>query len=293
MPIIMLLSVRAFARLTACTSISSPDRNVSELSYFTKAAISMIGFLKQSCMESSKSLCFYLRTLATAPSHADGDGDGDSGIGGTAKGHQTPDASPDKGLMRGTTPFSQQRGPLTPSAVARRNGAVSEEQVHGKAGASKPIDVQKLNQTAETLKAAVSASFLPTLRRLVLGGDELFIAHLSSIVELLPTTRIMCEGFLFTCLYLDRSISIDDSPFHSAKGMSRELEESVALVEQACLICLETVSQVPPPSSSPTTSRLFLTLSASSPPDRRRGGPHHRVPHERLPDRQHTRRSNE
>lgn len=53
------------------------------------------------------------------------------------------------------------------------------------------VDLIRLSQAAEVLRAAVSVAFQPTLRRLILGCDGGFVASLAAIIELLPKARAM------------------------------------------------------------------------------------------------------
>jgi len=156
-------------------------------------------------MQSSRILLTQLRLLASLKS-----GSGDNIRQDTATSRfplRTPDTSPDKTLMKGNsnTPNShQQRGnsaaiPATPSGAqsAKKNSnpteTIFDESSAHNSNANNiggvQVDVGKMTQAAEVLKAAVSTAFQPTLRRLILGCDGSFVLSLSYMLELLPSAR--------------------------------------------------------------------------------------------------------
>lgn len=132
-------------------------------------------------------------------------GAGDAGDG---HAHRTPEPSPDKHGLRRKTPAS----------------AVPLKHTPGASATSKPqFDATKLTAAAEMLLAAVTISSQPTLRRLVLTCDGQIATHLANALRQLPKAR--SAAALFTT-HLE------------------ELERALGLAEQACLVALETISQV-------------------------------------------------
>ena len=231
---------------------------VEPLSYVEKAALSMVLFLREACVNGASELRFQLSIVSTGgcvagrqdemwspPPRADR---GNPAFTGMGKGQNTPSVlqAVTPSSPRSRTPFGRN---LDGEFESGRRGEDSEANTsdshtadeHGDGGKGfdesgvKTLSIVRLLSAAATLRAAAGMASQPSLRRLmVAGGDEEtkgsrgdigFIRILSDILTVLPTSRAAASAI-------------------SSTQSGSEVFDAVVQAEQAAIVALEIIAQI-------------------------------------------------
>lgn len=232
------------------------------LSYVEKAALSMVLFLREACVNGASELRFQLSIVSTGgcvagrqdelwspPSRTDRANPAFTGMG---KGQNTPSVlqAGTPSSPRSRTPFGLCNGRnLDGEFESGRRGDDSETHMndsrrtddHSDAskgydeGGVKTLSVSRLLSAAATLRAAAGMASQPSLRRLmVAGGDDEskgarggagFIRILSDILTVLPASRAAASAI-------------------SSAQSGTEVLDAVVQAEQAAIVALEIIAQI-------------------------------------------------
>ena len=238
------------------------SKPVEPLSYVEKAALSMVLFLREACVNGASELRFQLSIVSTGgcvagrqddmwspPSRTDRANPAFTGMG---KGQNTPSVlqAGTPSSPRSRTPFglcngrnldgefeSGRRGDDTETHMndSRRTDDHSDASKGYDEGGVKTLSVSRLLSAAATLRAAAGMASQPSLRRLmVAGGDDEskgsrggagFIRILSDILTVLPASRSAASAI-------------------SSAQSGTEVLDAVVQAEQAAIVALEIIAQI-------------------------------------------------
>lgn len=201
---------------------------LEDMSYLTKTAFSMLFFIRDACKESTLIISEQLQLLISNPNSI------------TLENSINTYDSPTKAtntatITTGGTQFNstaRKWSPLhhddsTPESPERRDKANGTMVVLDTASASSQVgcNLGTLRSAAEMLCVGVSAASQPLLRRLILASDGLIVRYVSQAI------RALFE--------VPKIVSLS-----STAAVQREVMIVMEVTEQACLIALETLSQV-------------------------------------------------
>ena len=232
---------------------------VEPLSYVEKAALSMVLFLREACVNGASEMRFQLGIVSTGgcvsgrqdemwspPSRADR---GNPAFTGMGKGQSTPQVlqAVTPSSPRSRTPFNGRN--LDGEFESGRRGDDSEtytndsrradDHVDGGKGhddnSPKTLSIARLLSAAATLRSAAGMASQPSLRRLMMaGGDDEskgtrgdigFIRILSDILTVLPASRSAASAI-------------------SSTQSGSEVLDAVVQAEQAAIVALEIIAQI-------------------------------------------------
>jgi hypothetical protein len=207
------LLLRAIAPvLSAQEADPSKALNLAALPYFSKCALSTLGFLRACCLSATTALSEQLTLLVANPT-------------GTANAEHS--SSPVRNHR--ASPGSPQHA--TPGDVGGAN--------QGGVGAASEVVLQA---QATVLSAVASVASQPALRRLILSLNEDVVQSFAQVLQNLPATRVALDRAA-------RTIHQSKAPSRNAPNADREaavvsLDAALQVTEHACLIMLEMVAQV-------------------------------------------------
>lgn len=193
-----------------------------EVSYFARTALSMLNFLRQSCLDAVHSLMDQLSAVIANP----------AGVLNADPGAQGFD-SPTKGAVnlfnsaRKASPASPGGKYATPGADGGGDGTSS----------STVASVAALLSSATVLGAVASSTSQPALRRILLATDAQVVRAVAGVLQQLPAARQALDGLVAAQRQQKRAAV-------EAAAVLNGVEEALTAAEHACLATFEMLAQV-------------------------------------------------
>jgi hypothetical protein len=236
--------------------------------YLLKNCLSFLLFLKLSKMKCMKQIALLLEELSTLPVEmiSSTATPGNGGLYGTPKQHHSSSDRSPLVTLHGKSPASPKvkGGVATPASPSKQPQSDLKTR---QAQQEKLLFIcRQLKYYSDILRAIITVISQPTLSRLLLAGQEIFLLELTNALRILPLVR--------TSLLSSHQTTGSAGGFHSPPprgggGMNartnhqnnqNEILEALVLTEQACLAALESIAQV----EIPENIEVFLSLPSSS-----------------------------
>jgi hypothetical protein len=239
--------------------------------YLLKNCLSFLLFLKLSKMKCMKQIAQLLEELSTLPvemiSSANNNTNttaatpGSGGLYGTPKNHSSSDRSP-MVTLHGKSPASPKvKGGATPASPAKQSSQQQSDLKTRQAQQEKLLFIcRQLKYYSDILRAIITVISQPTLSRLLLAGQEIFLLELTNALRILPLVRTSLLSSHQTAGGFNSPPPRGGMNARTNQNNQNEILEALVLTEQACLAALESIAQV----EIPENIDVFLSLPSSA-----------------------------